>query len=134
MATANNDSASDDTEQDPPEPETDALPLSADDKTKAELRDHAYKFALASAVLLLATATIVYRIAEDWSWVDSFYFSAIAVTTVGFGDLSPTTDFTKLFTVFYIFLGISLLGSVLNEWLRRRGIRAGRRRRSQSRD
>ena len=132
MATANDDSASDDIERDPHEPETDALPLSADDKAKIELRDHVYKIALAAAVLLMVTATIVYRIAEDWSWVDSFYFSAIAVTTVGFGDLSPTTDVTKLFTVFYIFVGISLLGAVLNEWLRRRGIHAGRRR--QSRD
>jgi voltage-gated potassium channel len=109
-------------------------PESEQDQDKAEFRDHAYKLALAAAVLLVASATIVYRIAEDWSWVDSFYFSAITVSTVGFGDLSPTTDFTKLFTVAYIFMGISLLGSVLNEWLRRRGIRADRRVQSRSRD
>ena len=120
MATANDDSASDDTERDPGEPETDALPLSADDKTKAELRDHAYKFALASAVLLLATATIVYRIAEDWSWVDSFYFSSVALTTVGFGDLTPSTDASKLFTVIYIFSGITIITLWLNTRLRRR--------------
>ena len=83
------------------------------------LRDHTYKLALAAALALLMTGTIVYRFAEDWSWVDSFYFSAIAVTTVGFGDFAPTTDFTKLFTVFYIFVGISLIGVVLNERLRR---------------
>jgi hypothetical protein len=109
-------------------------PESKQDQDKAQLRDHAYKLALAAAVLLLASATIVYRIAEDWSWVDSFYFSAIAVSTVGFGDLSPTTDFTKLFTVAYIAMGISLLGSVLNEWLRRRESRRGRRVQSRSRD
>jgi hypothetical protein len=56
--------------------------------------------------------------------------SAIAVTTVGFGDLSPTTDVTKLFTVFYVVVGISLTGVVLNERLRRHADRVHRRRSS----
>jgi len=90
-----------------------------EDRMKDDLRQHTYKVALAAAVSIITTATIVYRLAEDWSWVDSFYFSAIAVTTVGFGDLSPTTDFTKLFTVAYVFVGISLIAIVLNERLRR---------------
>ena len=71
------------------------------------------------SLLALAIGTVVYRILEDWSWVDSFYFSAVALTTVGFGDLSPTTDASKLFTVFYIFSGISLIGALLNEFMKR---------------
>ena len=63
----------------------------------------------------LGVGTVVYHILEDWGWVDSFYFSAVALTTVGFGDLSPSTDVSKLFTVFYIFSGISLIGALLNE-------------------
>jgi hypothetical protein len=98
------------------------------DRAKADMRDHAYKLALVGAGTLLATATIVYHQFEDWSWVDSFYFSAIAASTVGFGDFSPTTDGTKLFTVAYIFLGISLIGAVLNEALRRHAERIAKRR------
>ena len=64
---------------------------------------------------------------EDWSWVDSFYFSAVTLTTVGFGDLSPTTTVSKLFTVFYIFIGISLIGALLNEFLKRHARRASDR-------
>jgi hypothetical protein len=71
------------------------------------------------SLLVLAVGTVVYRILEEWSWVDSFYFSAVALTTVGFGDLSPTTDASKLFTVFYIFSGISLIGALLNEVMKR---------------
>ena len=82
-------------------------------------RQHAYRIAGSGALLLLALGTVVYHIAEDWSWVDSFYFCTIAVTTVGFGDLSPTTNATKLFTVFYVFTGISLFSLVLDERLRR---------------
>jgi hypothetical protein len=83
------------------------------------LRDQTYRLAAGGAAALLTIGTIVYHFAEDWSWVDSFYFCTIAVTTVGFGDLSPTTDATKLFTVFYVFSGIALVGLVMDERLRR---------------
>lgn len=38
----------------------------------------------------------------------------MAVATVGLGDLSPTIDVSKLFTVFYIPAGISLIATYLN--------------------
>lgn len=90
-----------------------------DSAADARQRDHFYKVALASALMLIAAATVFYHFEEDWSWVDSFYFSSVAVTTVGFGDLSPTTDTSKLVTVGYIFTGISLIGAVLNQRLKR---------------
>ena len=51
------------------------------------------------AMLVLSMGTVCYRLLEEWSWVDAFYFSAVAVTTVGFGDLAPSTYASKLFTV-----------------------------------
>jgi hypothetical protein len=56
----------------------------------------------------------VYHFLEDWSWVDSLYFSAVAVSTVGFGDLVPTRDASKLFTILYILSGISIITTFLN--------------------
>lgn len=41
--------------------------------------------------------------------MDAFYFSVTTLTTVGLGDLSPTTTVGKLFTVIYIFAGLSLV-------------------------
>ena len=75
----------------------------------------------------LGVGTVVYRILEDWSWVDSFYFSAVALTTVGFGDLAPSTDAAKLFTVVYIFSGVSLIGAMLNEFMKRHARRLNAR-------
>lgn len=89
-------------------------------------REYIYRAALGSAVLLIGIATVFYRVVEDWTWVDSFYFSCVAVTTVGFGDFSPTTNAAKLFTVFYIFAGISLVSVVLNERLHRHAEKRGR--------
>ncbi len=79
------------------------------------------------SLVTLGVGTVVYHLLEDWGWVDSFYFSAVALTTVGFGDLSPSTDASKLFTVFYIFSGISLIGALLNELSKRHAKRIAAR-------
>ena len=47
----------------------------------------------------------------------------IAVTTVGFGDITPTTDASKLFTVVYILAGISIIGTYLDARMKRHGSR-----------
>ena len=39
--------------------------------------------------IVVASGTIFYRAVEDWTWVDSVYFTVITLTTVGYGDLSP---------------------------------------------
>lgn len=92
----------------------------------AAWEEHLYKILAAAAVALLATGTVTYRILEDWSWVDSFYFSAVAVTTVGFGDLTPTRDVSKLFTVGYIFTGAAIITAFLTARLQRRGRKRSR--------
>jgi hypothetical protein len=96
-----------------------------DERTKwAEgLDEYAYRVIAGSALGLIALGTVVYRLLEDWSWVDSVYFSVVAVTTVGFGDLTPTTDGAKLFTVGYIMAGIAIITTYLNLRLRRRAER-----------
>lgn len=96
--------------------------------------DHLYKVLAASAFVLLLVGTVAFRILEDWSWVDSLYFSAVAVTTVGFGDLTPSSDASKLFTVAYVLTGISLITTYLNARTRRRGTRRASRSRDRSSD
>lgn len=93
-----------------------------------QIRQHTFKLLSAAVVLLLAIATVVYHILEGWGWVDSFYFSAVAVTTVGFGDLTPSTSGSKLFTVFYVLAGISVVTTYLNERFYRLSGRVSRHR------
>ncbi len=62
--------------------------------------------------------------------MDSFYFSVVAVTTVGFGDLSCTTDAAKLFTVVFIVVGISIFGTLLDARLKWHGAKRMRSRSS----
>jgi voltage-gated potassium channel Kch len=58
--------------------------------------------------------TLAYRNLEAWSWVESLYFSVITLTTVGYGDLHPTTDASRLFTVFYILTGVTTVLAALS--------------------
>lgn len=94
-------------------------------------RRHADKLLGLAALLLIIIGTVVYSAIEDWSWVDSLYFSVVAVTTVGFGDLSPTTDGSKLFTVLYVLTGVAIISLWLNERLRRHGLTAAQRRKGE---
>jgi len=53
--------------------------------------------------------TISFHFLERWSFINSFYFSVTTLTTVGFGDLHPTTPFSKLFTALYVLIGVGIV-------------------------
>jgi voltage-gated potassium channel len=67
---------------------------------------------------LFIIGTAFYWSVEDWSVIDSFYFSTMTLATVGFGDLAPTTDASKLFTVFYVLGGVGILVTFFSELTR----------------
>ena len=64
--------------------------------------------------ILLLTGTIFYWTAEDWTLIQSLYFSVVTLTTVGYGDFTPTSDFSRIFTIIYIFIGLGLLVAFLS--------------------
>jgi hypothetical protein len=70
-------------------------------------------FVLAVAVLLVL-GVLFYSFTEGWSIADSLYFTVIALTTIGFGDLAPSTTFSRLFTVVYAVMGVGLIGTLVH--------------------
>jgi voltage-gated potassium channel len=62
---------------------------------------------------LVLTGTIFYWRFEDWTVVQALYFSVVALTTVGFGDFTPTTAGTQIFTIIYILSGLGVLVALL---------------------
>ncbi len=64
---------------------------------------------VASIVILLLIGTALFHSLEGWSWIDSFYFTGITLTTVGYGDIAPTLPLTKILTVVFAFGGISIV-------------------------
>jgi voltage-gated potassium channel Kch len=69
-------------------------------------------------MLILLSGTVFYRTVEGWSWIDALYFSVTTISTVGLGDLSPQTDFGKLFTVVYIFVGVGVFVALFSQFAR----------------
>lgn len=61
------------------------------------------------ASLLLVIGTIFFHYYEAWSYIDAFYFSTMTLTTIGYGDLAPTTGVTKIFTSIYSIFGIGVI-------------------------
>ncbi len=78
------------------------------------LRDKEYRELLLTTFIVILAGSITYRYLEDWSWVDAIYFSVVTLTTVGFGDFAPQTDAGKIFTIFYIIVGIGIILSFIN--------------------
>lgn len=58
--------------------------------------------------LLLFAGTVFYMHFEHWRFIDSLFFCVVTLATVGYGNLVPTTDVTKIFTMIYIVIGISI--------------------------
>lgn len=73
------------------------------------LKDPEFQALFFLVAVTFLSGTIFYHNVEGWSLLDSFYFCAITLTTVGYGDLSPATAVGKLFTVLYLCIGIGLL-------------------------
>ena len=76
-------------------------------------RDPSFRLLAGLSVSLLLVGTWVFHRVEGWSYLDSFYFSAISLATVGYGDFTPVTAAGKLLTVFYIYAGFGLLVALL---------------------
>lgn len=66
------------------------------------------------ALVVVAAGTTFYTIVEDWPVLDALYFTVITLTTIGYGDLHPTTDLSKIFTIFFVLAGVSFLLGFLN--------------------
>lgn len=65
---------------------------------------------LVLTVLVVAVGVTFYVNVEHWSFINALYFCVVTLGTVGYGDITPTTELGKLFTVIYIVVGLSVIG------------------------
>jgi len=48
-------------------------------------------------------------------FLDAIYFCVVTMTTVGYGDLVPDSDLSKLLACIYVFTGMALVGLILSK-------------------
>ncbi|MEK6322087.1 MAG: potassium channel protein [Acidobacteriota bacterium] len=73
------------------------------------------QIALSAIAGLIAFGTVGFKlILPSLSWFDSFYFTLITLTSVGYGEPEGTTESTRYFTVVVIILGVGTLGYALS--------------------
>lgn len=77
------------------------------------------RYIIAVGLSVLGIGVVFYHYIEDLSWLDSLYFCVVTLTTIGYGDIVPKTDAGKLFTVFYVLIGIGILAAVVNFLMKR---------------
>ncbi len=73
-----------------------------------------FKLLVLMALGMIGIGTTYFHFAEDWSWIDSLYFCVVSLTTVGYGDITPESQGARLFTVFYLLIGIGIIAAFVN--------------------
>jgi len=80
------------------------MPGICDETVKTTIRT-----TLVFTVYLIVSIGIIMELEPDWSGIDAAYFTMATLATVGYGDLAPTSDASRVVAVFVIFLGISIV-------------------------
>ena len=57
---------------------------------------------------MIAVGTVSYHYLEEWTWTESFYFTVCTLTTIGYGDLHPTSDASQIFTAIFALAGVGV--------------------------
>jgi Ion channel len=86
--------------------------------TTTFLKEFFFGLWLTSPLLLTlaATVTVLGQVAgkkEGWHALDSFYWSFITATTVGYGDIRPTKILPRLLAIMIALVGLTFTGILI---------------------
>ncbi len=87
-----------------------------------QIRPPRIRYIAMIAVAVLAVGVVFYHAVEHLNWVDSVYFCVITLTTIGYGDIVPTTNAGKVFTSVYVIVGIGIFAAAANYLIKRAAI------------
>ncbi len=61
------------------------------------------------AGVLIVFGTGVFMVLEGWNLLDALYFTVATIMTVGYGNITPAHDFSKILAIVYMLLLIPAL-------------------------
>lgn len=65
-------------------------------------------------ISVLSIGIVGYRLISGYSWIDALYMTVITMTTVGFGEVVPLDDHSKIFTILLIFASVVIVGYAIS--------------------
>jgi voltage-gated potassium channel len=68
---------------------------------------------LLSLIVVITLLGQIVGAKEGWSRFDSFYWSFITATTVGYGDIRPINRGSRVVSIFIAFMGLILTGIII---------------------
>lgn len=66
-------------------------------------------WALFVLTTIVLTGILGFMYIEGYTYIDSLYMTVMTISTVGFGEIAPLSDYGKIFTSFLILSGISVV-------------------------
>jgi voltage-gated potassium channel len=73
-----------------------------------------FQLAISAIVALIAFGSAGLKLILDLSWFDSFYYTLITITTIGFGEPPGVTQEARYFIAILIVTGVSTIGYALS--------------------
>jgi len=64
--------------------------------------------AVGMAAGFILFGTVLFHYVMVISWSEAFYFSVVTLSTVGYGDITPETDFQRAVVAVYVLIGVTI--------------------------
>ena len=67
-------------------------------------------------IAIIMLGTVFFRHVEGWSWLDSYFFTVVTLSTVGYGELVPATAIGRIGTTVFILLGLGIFAVSIQQF------------------
>lgn len=76
------------------------------------INTNGFIYLMTFAIVLILISAGVYSLAENISYGNALWWSIVTATTVGYGDISPTSAIGRGIAIVLMFVGIGLIGTI----------------------
>ena len=71
---------------------------------------------LSTLPAIIIGGTVFFHLVEGWSWLDSYFFTVVTLSTVGYGELVPASPLGKIGTTVFIITGLGIFAAAIQHF------------------